>query len=241
MSLHQNKFIDVWHLDNYIKCPAFAKYDWNNKSLRGHHYLYHPIRNILLGCYRDLANLEKKIVWKTVRERVHKNLAPLLKTDIEIEDYKRIAIQVMSQIRSWYINSFRDGPEICLHNLKVNSLVPATGISIEAQIDAVLVSSDQVRIVEITDKYEDLREASLSLSLQAKAWLLSKQDVKVTEIELINISNKSFTNRVFRIREKALLGTERSLQWTIGGIKHKVFHPSVTQMCTTCPYRSICS
>jgi hypothetical protein len=64
MSKRNNQAISVEHLDDYVKCPNYAKYNWNNHKIKRQHYLYQPLREIIRNAYKDQANLEKKIAWR---------------------------------------------------------------------------------------------------------------------------------------------------------------------------------
>jgi len=243
MTLKLNeKPIEVWHLDDYIKCPNYAKYNWNRRQIRRAHYLYGPLSNVILSCYRDQANLNKKVLWKTVRNRVHQELAPLLDTKIAIEDYKQVAIDCLVEIRNWYINVFREGPTTCLYNLEIEACVPVTGVTIAGQLDAMLLSPDQNMIVEVTDKFKSNREVLSSLSIRSKIWLLHAKKVKVDKLKVIRIQDKKIKIDTLKIQnyDDFIYKTERTIQWATGSIREKVFHPSITSMCDTCPYKGVC-
>jgi hypothetical protein len=154
-----------------------------------------------------------------------------------------MAIRVIDSLRGWYLNYYREGPELCLHGLALKSPVPGIGIELEGEVDALLLEEENVSMVTISDRFQDPTTAFKGMELRAKAWLLSQQGVIVNNFLVINISND--TIKVYKLRiedpEDFLYKTEKAIQVIAGGIKHKVFYPSVTDMCTTCPFRSICS
>lgn len=235
--------VDAWHLEDYIQCPNYAKYNWVNGKIRKHHYLYWPIRNILMSGYRDLANLEKKPQWKTFRSRVHGQIGVLLDSDLEVDKYYTLAKRVIEQIRGWYLKAFRDGPATCLYNLRLETHVPATGMSIAADVDAILLSPGQTSIVEITDRFKNLREAISSLSIRSKVWMLSQENIRVNSVILVRID--SGVIRVERIQihdyDDYTYKTERVIQWAMGSMKHQIFMPAITEKCKECPYKEVCS
>lgn len=243
MSRLKTSTVELRHLDDYMKCPNYAKYNWTNGSLVRHHFLYQPVRSIIMSAYRDMANLEKKVQWKTLRGRVHTALAPLLHNELEIAEYFKLSKYILEKIRGWYLNTFRDGPTTCLHNLSIESPVPATGLSIATTIDAILLSPDQTSIVEITDKYKDIREASVSFSIRAKVWALKQEDINVKSVLLVHIKEGNINVHEINIRniDEYCFSVEKSLQWALGSIKHQIFLPSITSMCDSCPYKGVCS
>jgi hypothetical protein len=236
------EYVPLEHLDDYIKCTNFAKYNWSNIK-RKRHYLFSSLKDLILDTYIDQANLNKKIVWKTLRNKLHSNLVPIILKNKSVNDYMKIIKKIMSQLRNWYIDHYRDGPDSCLACLRLESKVPSTGLSIEADIDAVLLSNQDIFMVEITDKYKNINEAVNSISLRAKVWLLAQQGVKANKIILILIQEGNITieSIVIHNADEFLLKTEKALQWCIGGIKHKITFPSVTPMCKTCLYKDICT
>jgi CRISPR/Cas system-associated exonuclease Cas4 (RecB family) len=237
----QNK-VPLEHLDDYSKCTNYAKYNWSNIK-RKRHYLFSSLKDLILDTYIDQANLNRKIVWKTLRNKVHNKLVPVILGNKSISDYLKIVKRIMEQLRSWYINHYRDGPDICLASLQIESKVPSTGLSIEANIDAVLLSNQDIFMVEITDKYKNINEAISSVSLRAKVWLLAQQGVKVNKITLILIHEGNVLTENITIHniDEYLFKTEKVLQWCIGGIKHNITFPSVTPMCKSCLYKDICT
>lgn len=237
----QNK-VPLEHLDDYTKCTNFAKYNWSNIN-RKKHYMFSPIRGLILDTYIDQANLNRKIVWKTLRNKLHSKLVPVILENKSVGDYLKIVKKIMEQLRNWYINHYRDSPDICLACLHIESKVPSTGMSIEADIDAVLLSNQDMYMVEITDKYKNINEAISSISLRAKVWLLAQQGVKPNKIILILIHEGNIITESITIHDtdEFLFKTEKALQWCIGGIKHNITFPSVTPMCKTCLYKDICT
>jgi len=242
------KPVRVRHLDDYIKCPNYAKYNWTNHEIRKSHYLYNPLRSVILSCYRDLSNLEKEIAWKTVRGRVHESLAPLLDKDIPVSDYRSVALSCLGQIRNWYLRNFRGGSTACIHNLWLESRVPGTGVNITGGIDAITIAPNQIKVIEITDKFKDVREAVNALSIKSKVWMLKQEGVKVDQIQFVRILKRTsssisvFTDTlIIQDYNDFIYKTERAIQWATGSIKHQIYHPSITSMCGSCPYKQICS
>lgn len=233
--------LEIKHIEDYVKCPNFAKYNWVNDSETRNDF-YKPIRNILLSCYRDMSNLEKKVVWKTVRNRVHSELAGLLNTRT-LEQYQKDAVHVIQSLRTWYLNYYRSGPELALHDLALQELVPGVGVSIKATVDALLLEPGNITLVEVTNRFSSGEEAYNSIGLRAKVWLLSKQRVMVNKMLVINIKGKDLQIYTLKLTEPKdiVYRTERALSLIVGGIKYNVFYPSITDMCNRCPYKPICA
>ena len=133
--------IKVKHIVDYSKCPNFCKFNWNNHSLVDSKTS--AIRRIIKSCYRDQANFERKIVWKTVRSRVHTELSSLLE-DLSLTDYHKMAVRVLDGLRGWYLNDYREGPELCLYGLALKSYVPDIGIALEGVLRVFSWASDRL-------------------------------------------------------------------------------------------------
>lgn len=239
--MNKNK-IEIRHLEDFVKCPNFAKYNWDNSRKSSNSIYYQPIRNILMSCYRDMANLEKKVVWKTVRNRVHGELTVLLE-HMDLKEYQKKAIRITESLRGWYIDRYRAGPEEAVSDLRLEGIVPATTMTIVAEVDAILLAPTGITLVEITDKYSNAVEAYNSIGLRTKIWLLSLQGVSITSALIVNIRDKTINtfSLTYSKPEDIVYKTERALSLITGSIKHTIFYPSLTEDCKTCPYRSICS
>lgn len=233
--------VKIKNLIDYSKCPKFCRYNWSN-HLSNTDDKTAALRRIIKSCYKDQANFERKLVWKTVRSRVHTELSPMLE-NTSLDGYHSMALKVMDSLRSWYLEYYREGPELCLHDLALKRVVPEVGIELEGHIDALLLEEDNVTMVNIKTKPESLLEAYKGIELKAKAWLLSQEGVIVNQFMIINVSGDTIKVQKIRIDKpkEYLHETEKVMQIITGGIKHKVFYPSVTDMCKACPYGSICS
>jgi hypothetical protein len=81
------------------------------------------------------------------------------------------------------------------------------------------------------------------ITWRAKVWALKKQKVNIKHILSIAKSNKnSFKINRFTInnQDDFYNKTDQTLKMIGMGIKNKIFYPSVTEMCNTCNYNSIC-
>lgn len=232
--------IKVKNLVDYSKCPNYCKFNWiNHPTVDGK---TSAIRRIIQSCYRDQANFERKIVWKTVRSRVHTELSPLL-GDLSLEDYHKMAIRVIDSLRGWYLNHYREGPELCLYGLALKANVPDLGISLEGSVSALLLEENNISAVLIGTEYEDPLSTYRSMELRAIAWLLAQHGVIINSFLVINIKND--TIKTYRLKvdnpDDYIYKASKAVQLIAGGIKHNILYPSVSDMCNTCAYRSICS
>jgi len=232
--------IKIKNLVDYSKCPNFCKYNWNNNSLVDEKTS--ALRRIIKSCYRDQANLERKVVWKTVRSRVHTELSPLLE-NLTLAQYHSLAIETIDTLRGWYLDYYRDGPGLCLHGLALKKNIPGIGIELEGSIDALLLEENNISLVVVGEYPSNISDIYRGLELRAKAWLLSQEGVIINNFLVINLIRGRIKINKIRIDnpEDYLYKAGKTIQVIAGAIKHDVYYPSVTDMCKTCPFGSICS
>lgn len=228
------ELVQIHQLRNYAKCPNFAKYSWNvpTKTTKN------VVRSVVESCYRDVAVLNKRVDWKTVRNRVHHQLVALEPT-LSSDEFYNAAVAILESLRPWYLVYFRDGTEEAICNLKLEEEI--NQVQVTAQVDAVLIG-EKITLLEFTE-CESIEEILRDIGLRTKILLLGKQNIKVNKILAIRCSDRSVrvTSLSVDNPDSWNYKTLQSLQLMLFSVKNKIFYPSPTSMCTTCKYRDICS
>jgi hypothetical protein len=226
-----NEPVDIRHLAEFSSCPNFARYNWNLKKEKEHEVPYLVIRKIILDCYRDLQNLDKQVRYATVRNRVHNAYAPY-SGDMSVATYLKKVTRMLEQIRGWYLHTFREGPTTCLINLEVGALVPATGLQVTGGMDIVTVSEpDLVSLIEVTDKFNNKREAFRDFELRSKIYLLKKNNINVSKLSVVNVKGGRIEVWDYKIHDldSFIYKTEKVMQVVASQIKNDISYPSISE------------
>lgn len=228
------QLVQIHQLRTYAACPNLAKYSWHVPVVSKKNL----IRTVIESCYRDLAVLDKRVNWKTVRNRIHNHLLKV-EPNLSTDNFYSSAISIMESVRNWYIDSFRDqdGEAIC--NIKLEDTIRE--IKIEATIDIILIKRKQITLVEFTeaDKPEKILR---DIGLRTKIYLLGKQNIKVNKILAIKCTDRAVRTWSLSIDNSNTWNykTYQVLQLMLFSIKNKIFYPSVTSACVTCKYKEMC-
>jgi len=229
------ELVKINQLRNYAACPNFAKYDWyvpvtTEKNV---------VRTVLESCYRDVAVLNKRVDWKTVRNRIHNHLIEL-ESNLPTEGFYNGAVAIMESLRNWYLSSYRDGTEEAICNLELEDTI--SDVNIKLSIDTLLIGKKHITLMEYTEM-ETAEEVLRDIGLRTKILLLGKQNIKVNKVLAIKCSARAVKTWTLNIDNSSNWNykTMQVLQLMLLSIKKKLFYPSPTSMCSTCKYRDICS
>lgn len=218
----------------YTKCPNFAKYSWHIPV-----QTKRTVPRILIeDCYRDIAVLNKRIEWKTIRNRVN-NLLLEHEPELSGNNFYNSAITIMESLRNWYVNYFRDGTEEAVCGIYLESEL--NQVKLSAVVDVLLIG-EKITLIEFTEE-ETAEEILRDIGIKTKIYLLGKQNIKVNKIVALRCTNRSVKTTTLNIDNTDAWNykTEQSLKLVTIAVKNKIFYPSPTSMCSTCRYKDICS
>lgn len=229
------ELVQIGNLRDYSKCPNYARYNWlgivSTMKL--------PSQRVIESCYRDLAVLNKRVDWKTVRSRVQ--------TEFLKEDTNKSAqyiysatVELLTSLKVWYTEQFKDGTEEAVTNLKLSSVINKTRI--EADIFCLLVSPERNTLVEFV-QVDTPEEVIKDIGLRTKVWLLGKEGIRVNKVLAIRPDERSARYWLLNVDNSDAWNykTEQVLQLMLASINNNVFYPSPTGMCTSCKFKKICS
>lgn len=233
------QLIQIRHLKDYSQCPNFCKYNWNllSKPIKPS-----TLEQIIDVCYRDLA-FNGKPNWAKIRKYVQEQLL-VLEPDLETQQLYKRSVELMTSLRNWYLEIYRDGPSESLYRLQLKGVIG--GLSISGEVFTTLLessgSSNKTTLVEFTELDSELLMIR-DFSIRVKIWLLTQQQVKVNKLLFIKTTNKIIKWWNLNIQDPDLWNykTEQSLKLIASGIKNNVYYPSVSDMCNTCIYKDTCS
>lgn len=224
----------IKRLRDYQKCPNLCKYDVSGTESVDQTV----IRKVLEYCYSEIATSNTSLVWKDVRTKVTQLLCEL-EPHLTAKQIYSSSLVVLETVRNWYIANYRDKENSGLVNIRLTEEL--NGIQITGVVDAVLLTGKKVKLVEFTDL--SLDQVYSDIGFRTKIWLLGKAGLKVTSALVIKCTNRTIETVTLKIleTEKWNLKNEQILKLITISIKNKIFYPSVTSMCNTCQYKSICS
>lgn len=228
------QLIQIKHLRDYSKCPNYAKYNWYNEDLK---LKSNICKQVVTSCYRDIFVLNKKVDWKTVRNRIHSFISK--ENSIEADKIYSFSIALMSGMRDWYLQIYRDGPVEGIGPFLLEEKIFEETIQI--QIDGLLNDNKSVTLIHYCNEEADwiLKDPELRI----KIYLLSKQKIKINKVLVISCSETSVKTKTITVDnvDNWNLKTEKMLGLFLYSIKNKVFYPSITKDCSSCRFSDICS
>jgi hypothetical protein len=227
--------IQIGQLRDYSQCPAYAKFNWSAGSPS-----YRTItENVIRSCYMDLAVNNKKVDWRTVRNRVHHQVL-LHSEELNANQIYKLVVLILDSIKKWYLEEFRDGEEEGLVDLRLELEINKT--KVEVNIDGLLVEGNKITLVDFTEK-ETTQDILRDIGLRTKVLALSKQNITVNKVLSIKCSDRSVRCTPLKVDNIPNWNykNEQILQLMLLGMKQKIFYPSPTSMCSTCKYKDICT
>lgn len=239
------KKILLRQIDDYSKCPNFAKYNLN--SLEKYSREFSIFRHIVLSAYRDLQNIQTIPTWPTLRNRVTKQVIK----DVDVSNSEELSKAykftkvMLDKVHQWYGELIAGFPGEALVNVEISNQLGKTGVTVTGIADVILLYQDQVTLIDIVERPDisqhQVTLAYNSIKLQSLMWLLQSQGIEVTDIVRVIYKPDGIDFAKLKM-EKLIPGkVERRLHLIVTGIANEIYYPSVTSMCSTCPYKSICT
>lgn len=228
------QLVQIKNLRDYTKCSNYAKYHW--------HYLdsssESTCRSIIESCYRDIALHNKKVDWRTVRNRVYREV--FRETNQNVDSLYKEALAVLSTLRNWYLEYYRDEPGEAILNVDLEE--ETNGMKVTARIDGVLINGDDVTLIYFTEEKEP-QEILRDIGLRTRVYLLGREKILVNKILAINATDKTVTCNKLTVHNPIEWNykTRQALGMILLSMKNNIYYPSVTSMCNSCPYKSVCS
>ena len=228
------ELVQIRNFRDYAQCPEYSKYNWNVPSVA----VKLPAQVVIESCYRDIAVLNKRVDWSTIRSRVQ---AEVMKQSTKTaQQIYGNSVELLTSLRAWYLEQYRDGIEEAVFNLKLSTEMGKT--KIEADIFCLLVSETEVTLIDFVTGLSP-EEILKDIGLRIKIYLLGKQNIKVNKILAIRPDEKSARYWTLTVNNSDNWNykTEQVLQLMLASMNNNIFYPSPTGMCSTCKYKGICS
>lgn len=244
--------LPVLKVETYSKCPK--KFEYSLKAGDPPRFLGPKatlLKRIISDAYLKLARNQQTTAWRSVTSEIDKVIFASvphrdhLDYDEVIDTYLKQSMKYMDTIRKgWYEPVYLKEELEGFSDLSVGLKIEGT--TLHDTIDLVLFDEKELIVCRFSSVeehagtlYNDMRFRTQALlvnkrlnrpvtKLRSFVWTEDTEKVSVTDLYVHN--NQEFMDK-----------TEAAVRQMLSGIRAGIFYPSVSDQCTSCPFRKICS
>jgi CRISPR/Cas system-associated exonuclease Cas4 (RecB family) len=233
------------HIESYTKCPKRTWFNWSNipeLSLN-----LSAVTAVIKQVHLYQSRKNTIMPWRHVFSLLERELNKQLKRYTDPVYKYKLTTALLSQLYTWYHDHylekyFDDG----ISNFPVR-LTLAPNLWFHDEVDLITVGS-KVRLFDFVEASQQDTYASYTPSrvynsffVQARLWGFWKfTETQPTEYVRLVLGSQALKMIRISIRESMLKRTEEVLRYVIRGMKDKIWYPSFSEQCNTCPFTQRC-